>query len=127
MNETNVSKKSEFPESGNIAETAIPTHKTVYKRSVEEIEEGLSSAREALAGGDESVAEYLCEEDRMRIEHTPYPEHGDDYWQTPRGRLVSICSFGNIKANAEDIVDDLIANAHLLDEEVRNPTETPWN
>ena len=41
--------------------------------------------------------------------------------------LKSICSFGNIKANAEDIVDDLIANAHLLDEEVRNPTPTPWS
>ena len=56
---------SEFPERGNIAETAIPTHKTVYKRSVEEIEEGLSSAREALAGGDEAIAGLLMAPDEL--------------------------------------------------------------
>ena len=65
MNETNVSKMSEFPEDGNIPETAIPPHKTVYKRSTDEIEEGLSSAREALAGGDDAIAGLLMAPDEL--------------------------------------------------------------
>ena len=37
----------------------------VYKRSTQEIEEGLSSAREALAGGDESIAGLLMAPDEL--------------------------------------------------------------
>ena len=64
----------------------------------------------------------------MHMAEDDYDYFGDKaYWETPRGKLVSICMYGNISSNAEDIVDDLIANANLLDEEVRNPTKRPYD